>query len=189
MKWLKNKAGDLYTQLAIRPKRSCGFPVPYPINKFLLKKIPTRKFFSALPTPNQRKTCIKHSFLTKKIVQFLKILPTYPYPIFVGTVTGKQTFFFLSLRPLLSSSSSFFEPWTYEPFGTWSTTPPPPPPLHYRWYLSKKKVAKSQIRKSSFVYAPVFQVKFSACNHKDDAIWWALGKSFWYTVQSIGHCK
>ena len=27
------------------------------------------KVFSALPTPNQRKTCIKHTFLTKEIMQ------------------------------------------------------------------------------------------------------------------------
>ena len=45
-----------------RPKKCCLFPVTLP-NKFLFKKIPTLKS-SALPTPNQHKTCIKHTFLT-----------------------------------------------------------------------------------------------------------------------------
>ena len=44
-------------------------------------KISLPKVFTALQTPNQRKTCIKHTFLTKKIMQW-KIFfyrPTYPF--------------------------------------------------------------------------------------------------------------
>ena len=53
--------------LGLKKKVVC-FLQPYP-NKFLFQKIPTLKFFSALRTPNQSKTCIKHTFLTKKIMQ------------------------------------------------------------------------------------------------------------------------
>ena len=54
------------------------------------------KVFSALPTPNQRKTCKKYTFLTKKIMQifFFTSLPT---PYFFQTVTGNKQYFFLGL--------------------------------------------------------------------------------------------
>ena len=44
-----------------------------------IQKNPYPKVFSALPTPNQRKTCIKHTFLNKKIMQ-----KKFIYPIFFG---------------------------------------------------------------------------------------------------------
>ena len=62
----------------------------YP-NKFLFKKIHTPKFFSALPTPNQRKTCIKHLLLTKKMMQ----KPTYP--IFFRPLQETNNIFLLAL--------------------------------------------------------------------------------------------
>ena len=43
---------------------SCN-PTP---TSFSIKKNRYPKVFSALPNPNQRKTCIKHTFLTKKIM-------------------------------------------------------------------------------------------------------------------------
>ena len=58
---------------------------------------PYPKVFSTFPTPNQRKTCIKHTFLTKKIMQeFFFYRPTYP--IFLRTVTGNKQFLFLGLK-------------------------------------------------------------------------------------------
>ena len=42
-------------------------------------KNPYPKVFSALPTSNQRKTCIKHTFLTQIIVQTFFYRPTYPF--------------------------------------------------------------------------------------------------------------
>ena len=44
------------------------FPVTLPSQVFIQKN-PHPKVFSALQTPNQRITCIKHTFLTKKIMQ------------------------------------------------------------------------------------------------------------------------
>ena len=76
-----------------RPKKSCLFPVTLPLQVFIFKN-PYAKVFSALPTPNQRKTCIKHTFLTKKIIQKKYILPTYPYPIFFGWLQETNNFFF-----------------------------------------------------------------------------------------------
>ena len=52
--------------IIIRPKKKL-FVSCYPtLTRSYSKKIPTLKFFSALTTPNQRKTCIKHTFLTQK---------------------------------------------------------------------------------------------------------------------------
>ena len=70
------------------------FPVTLPLKVFIQKN-PYPKVFSALPTPNQRKTCIKHTFLTKKIMQKKNYRPTYP--IFFRTVTGNKLFIFLGL--------------------------------------------------------------------------------------------
>ena len=59
------------------------------------QKNPYPKFFSALPTQNQCKTCIKHTFLTKKIMQKFFFLPTY-LPYFFSdryTNTGNNIFF------------------------------------------------------------------------------------------------
>ena len=56
---------------------------PYPIS------------FFTLPTPNQRKTCIKHTFLTKKIMQ--KNLFNRPtYPIFFIPLQETNNIFFLA---------------------------------------------------------------------------------------------
>ena len=57
-------------------------------------------FLSPMPTPNQCKTCIKHTFLTKKIMQKKK-LPTYLPYFFFWTVTGNKQFLFLGLRALV----------------------------------------------------------------------------------------
>ena len=47
-------------------KKVVCFLQPYP--NLFIQKNPYPKAFSALPTPNQRKTCIKHTFLTKIIM-------------------------------------------------------------------------------------------------------------------------
>ena len=52
----------------VRPKKGCLFPVTLPYQVFIQKNSYLKVFF-CLPTPNQRKTCIKHTFLTKKIVR------------------------------------------------------------------------------------------------------------------------
>ena len=78
-----------------RPKKiSCLFPVTLPYQVFIQKN-PYPKVFSTLQTPNQRKTCIKDTFLTKKIKEKKK-LPTY-LPYFFWTVTGNKQFLFLGL--------------------------------------------------------------------------------------------
>ena len=52
--------------IIIRPKKKL-FVSCYPtLTRFYSKKIPTLNFFLALTTPNQRKTCIKHTFVTQK---------------------------------------------------------------------------------------------------------------------------
>ena len=63
-------------------------------------KDPYPKVFSAFPTPNQRKTYIKHTFLTNKIMQ-KSFLPSYPN--FFQTVTGNKQYFFLGLILSLSA--------------------------------------------------------------------------------------
>ena len=78
-------------ETSIRPKKRCLFPVTLPLQVFIQKN-PYPKVFSALPTPNQRKTCIKHTFLTKK---YFTDLPTL--------------FFF---RLLQETNNFFFRPYT-----------------------------------------------------------------------------
>ena len=53
------------------------------------------KVFSTLPTPNQPKTCIKHTFLTKKIIK-KKISTDLPIPlaIFLGLLQEANNFSF-----------------------------------------------------------------------------------------------
>ena len=55
----------------------------------------TSYVFSALPTPNHRKTCIKHTFLIKKNIKKKSFtdLPTLFFP----NCYWKRTFFFLGL--------------------------------------------------------------------------------------------
>ena len=60
-------------------------------NGSVYSKIPFPKFFSALPTPNQYKTCIKHKVLNNKITQkyfSTDLLTLFPF----GTLqeTNKQ---------------------------------------------------------------------------------------------------
>ena len=67
-------------------KQSCFVSCNPTLTSFHFKKsLP--KVFSPLPTPNQHKTCIKHTFLTN----FL--FPTY-LPYFFLPVTRKKQFFF-----------------------------------------------------------------------------------------------
>ena len=49
--------------------------------------------FSALPTPDQRKTCIKHTFLTKKKNPPKYILSTYLPYLFFGPLQETNNFF------------------------------------------------------------------------------------------------
>ena len=77
------------------------FPIP---KQVFIQKNPYPKVFSTLPTPNQRKTCIKHTFLTKKDNRnIFHYRPTYP--IFFQTVTGNKQFLFLGL---LTNNALFF---------------------------------------------------------------------------------
>ena len=49
------------------------------LTSFLFKKIPTLKFLPPSQLPINVKTCIKHTLLTKKIMQFFPFYrPTYP---------------------------------------------------------------------------------------------------------------
>ena len=84
--------------MKIRPKKklfvSCN-PTLSSLQVFI-QKIPTLKFFAAVPTPNQRKTCIKHTFLAKKIMKKMIFLLTH-LPLFFRTVTGNKQFLFLGL--------------------------------------------------------------------------------------------
>ena len=86
----------------LRPKKklfvSCN---PYPNKTSFYSKKPYPKVFSALPTPNQRKTCIKHTFLTKKIMQKKYFLLTF-LPDFFSNRYRKQTISFF--RPKVPSS-------------------------------------------------------------------------------------
>ena len=71
-------------------------------NSFYSKKsLPI--FFSALPTPKQRKTCIKHTFMNKKIIQFFFYRPTYPI-FFV--LLQETNIFFCRLNEALAHSCS-----------------------------------------------------------------------------------
>ena len=63
---------------------------------FYFKK-PYPSFFSALPTPDQRKTCIKHTFLTKKKNPPKIYIIDLPTLFIFWTVTGNK-FFFLGLK-------------------------------------------------------------------------------------------
>ena len=76
-------------------KKSCLFPVTLPLQVFIQKN-PYPKVFISLSTPNQRKTCINHTFLTKKIMKKKIFLPIY-LPYFFQTVTGNKQFIFLRL--------------------------------------------------------------------------------------------
>ena len=62
----------------------------------MLERITQKKVFSALPTPNQRKTCIKHIFDPKNNAQKKNYWPTYP--IFFSDRYRKQTISFLGLK-------------------------------------------------------------------------------------------
>ena len=76
-------------------KKIVCFLLPYR-NRFLFKKIPTLKFFSALQTSNQHKTCIKHTFLTKKIMQ-TNFFHQPTYPIFFKPLQETKNIFLLVL--------------------------------------------------------------------------------------------
>ena len=75
--------------------------------KFLhiIQKNPYPKVFIAHPTPHQYKTCIKHTFLTKKIIHIF-FLPTY-LPYFFSDRYRIQTISFLGLN-WLSPESHWF---------------------------------------------------------------------------------
>ena len=88
-------------RLSLGLKKSYLFPVTLPIQVFTQKN-PYPKVFSALTIPSQRETCIKHTFLTKKIMQKKKKLPTY-LPYFFRTITGNKQFLFLGLTGHLRS--------------------------------------------------------------------------------------
>ena len=94
--------------LSVRPKKCCLFPLTLPLQVFI-QKIPYPKVLSAIPTPNQRKTCRNHTFLTKKI---LKISFFYQpaFPIFFGPLQETNNFFFrpnpLMVKMLLQIISS-----------------------------------------------------------------------------------
>ena len=87
----------LTTPTMIRPKKSL-FPVTLPYQVFIPKN--PYPSFSALTTPNQRKTYIKHTFLTQKIMQFFFILPSY-LPFFFSDRYRKQTISFF--RPNITA--------------------------------------------------------------------------------------
>ena len=77
---------SIFHPLAKAKKKSSLFPVTLPKQVFIQKNL-YPKFFSALPTPNQRKTCIKHKFLTKRIMKKRRnYRPTYPI-FFSGLIT------------------------------------------------------------------------------------------------------
>ena len=82
----------------LRPKKKLFVSCNPTLTSFYSKKCLPLSFFH-LPTPNQRKTWIKHTFLTKKIMQkFFFYRPTYP--IYLRTVTGNKQFLFLGLTKL-----------------------------------------------------------------------------------------
>ena len=81
--------------MMIRPKKSCLFPVTLPY-QFFIQKNSYPNFFSALPTPKQHKTRIKHTFLTKKIIpppQKKKKITDLPTLFLFRTVTGNKQIF------------------------------------------------------------------------------------------------
>ena len=81
---------DIY---CIRPKKSCLFPVTLPLQVFIRKK-PYPKVFIGYPTPNQHKTCIKHTFLTKRNNAKKFFLLTYLPYCFFGPLQETNNFFF-----------------------------------------------------------------------------------------------
>ena len=62
------------------------------LTSFFIQRNPYPKVFICPPNSYQCKTCIKHTFLTKKIMQFF-FLPTY-LPYFFPDRYRKQTIFF-----------------------------------------------------------------------------------------------
>ena len=74
------------------------FPVTLPLQVFIQKN-PYPKVFSALPTHNQRKTCIKHIFDLKNSEKNF-FLPTYLLYFFSDRYR-KQTINFFRPRPLV----------------------------------------------------------------------------------------
>ena len=71
--------------------KSCLFPVTLPL-QVLIQKNPYPKRIFSLPTPNQRKTCIKHIFDQKiNAIFFFNDLPTLT---FFGPLQETNNFFF-----------------------------------------------------------------------------------------------
>ena len=64
-----------------------------PTQQVFIQKNAYPKVFSALPTPNQCNTCIKHTFLTKNNTK-KKDFTDLPTLFFFRTVTGNKQFFF-----------------------------------------------------------------------------------------------
>ena len=78
--------------IKIRPKKKLFVSCNPTLTSFYQEKsLP--KVFSAFSTPNQRKTCIKHKFLTKEIMpkKYFTDLPTL---LFSGPLQEINIFFF-----------------------------------------------------------------------------------------------
>ena len=75
---------------------------------FHQKEYPYPKVFSTLPAPNQRKTCIKQTFLTKKLTKKNKHFTDLPN-IFLGPLQ-KTNNFYLCLKTLHHQAVYLFRP-------------------------------------------------------------------------------
>ena len=86
---------DLKSIWKNRPKNKLFVSCNLTLTRFIqINAYPPKN--SALPTPNQHKTCIKHTFLTRKIMQKKYFyLPTYP----------------MFFRPLQETNNFFFRPY------------------------------------------------------------------------------
>ena len=89
---MDQQADIRFLSVIVRPKKKLFVSCNPTLTSFYSKN-PYPKVFSALPTPNQRKTCVKNIFLTKKIMQKKKI--TYlPTLCFFGPLQETNNFFF-----------------------------------------------------------------------------------------------
>ena len=81
----------------ISPKKKLFVSCNPTLTSFYSKKNPYPKVFIALPTPNQHETCIKHTFLTKKIMKKKNLFTNLPTLFFFGPLQETNSYSFLGL--------------------------------------------------------------------------------------------
>ena len=87
--------GQIRHQQHIRPKKKLFVSCNPTLTSFYSKN-PYPKVFSALPTPNQHQTCIKHKFLTKEIMQKKIFFTNQPTLIFFRPLQETDYILFLA---------------------------------------------------------------------------------------------